>query len=168
MINKILILFIVSLPLFSASGETDIIQRVFNFTLFAGIIYYLVFDKAVAFLKGRSEDIKSKIEESKNKLEDLKKEEKLSKKSIQKAEERALDIEKDSKNTVKLIQTKIKKDTKTRIEDLTKSYNQKAEVSNKKASMQVVEEVLNEDVFSNSIDSLKQDVIVGLINKKVA
>ena len=168
MINRILILLIISLPLFSSSGETDIFQRTFNFVIFAYIIYALVFDKAVAFLKERSENIKSKLEESKDKLSALKKEEKVSKNSIKKAEEKALEIEEDSKNTAKLIKTKIENDTKSRIKDLKKSYEQKAEVSNKKASLGVVEEVLNESVFSNSIDSLDQDVIVDLINKKVA
>jgi F-type H+-transporting ATPase subunit b len=168
LINKILLLTIISLPLFSSSSETDIFPRVFNFVIFAYIIYYLVYDKAVSFLKERSKNIDSKIKESENKLEALKKEEKASKNSIKKAETKSLEIIEDAKNTVKLIQAKIKKDTTTRIEDLNKSYENKADVANKKASIQTVEEVLSENIFSKSIDSLSQDVIVELINKKVA
>lgn len=159
---------IVSLPLFSASGETDIFQRVFNFIIFAYIIYYLVYDKAVSFLKERSEGIKLKLEESEKTLEDLEKAQKKSKNSIKKAEKKSLEIEQDAKNTVKLIQSNIRKDTANKIEDLHKSYANKVEVANKKATIQVVEEVLSEDIFSKSIDTLPQDVIVELINKKVA
>lgn len=168
MFNKILFFLVVSVPIFSASGETDIFPRVFNFVIFAYILYILVFEKLSTFLKDRSQGIDDKMKESEQRLKSLKIEEENSKKEIKKAESLAKDIIEDAKKTSLLVQEQIQTSASEKLIHIKDSYEQRAEIENKKAIHSIVEKTLSDKIFTNSIDNLSQDIIVDLINKKVA
>ena len=59
--------------------EHDFWQRVLNFSIFAGLIYYLVANPIKEFFKGRSGDISNQIKEIEAKLQESKNEENLAK-----------------------------------------------------------------------------------------
>ena len=168
MLTRISILLLISLPLLASEGETDIIQRVFNFVIFAYILYVLIFDKLVAFLKDRTNGIEAKIKADEEKIESLKTEKDNSEKALIKADELSKQIVSDAENISISLVENIEKSTTLRVAALEKSYSQRAEIDNKKAMVEVVQEVLNETIFPSAIDGLSQNTIIDLINKKVA
>ncbi len=56
--------------------ETDYIPRIFNFTIFVGILYYLLANPIKNFFKGRKEGIANQLKEIEAKLQASKDEKK--------------------------------------------------------------------------------------------
>ena len=68
----LLLLCLSPMALFAAGEvnfkETDFIPRVVNFLIFVAILYYLVYDKLVAYFKSRKTDIEKQLQTAQDKL----------------------------------------------------------------------------------------------------
>jgi len=162
--------FFAPLALFAnsdSSVHTDIISRSLNFVVFFIIMWYLLASKLKAFFIGRKQGIQDQLD----KVQDLLK---ASKDKVLAAEEKLKDaknlsvkIIEGASSDVKLIEEKIKINTKKEIDLLNKHQEQRMQSQTKKEKFEALNEVLNE-LFDDKNMSLSQDELARIIIKKVA
>jgi F-type H+-transporting ATPase subunit b len=162
----------VLVPVFLFASEeakegTDIVARVINFSIFAGILYYLIADKVKAFFTGRTQEIADKLSSLQSKVEETKELKQKAAQKVKESEEEAKELVELAHKEAELQIEKLKEASKHDIENLVKSYESKKEVLEKKMTSEVVSEVV-ENLFSNDGISLTEDELVNIINKKVA
>lgn len=167
--NKILlVVFISSSFLFGSSIETtDFIPRVVNFTIFAGIIYYLIADKLKEFLGSRQEEIRSKLSEAQEKLANSKKQKLQAFTKIQESEKMALEIIKVAKDECKNIKKQYKEQTNQSLASMKRTYEDRMLLDARRVKIEVTKEILDEFV-DDSFSSISQEQIINIINSKVA
>ncbi len=169
---KLLTALLLLVPVFLFASEeakegTDIVARVINFAIFAGILYYLIADKAKEFFTGRTKEIADKLSSLQSKVEETKELKQAAAQKLKKSEEEAKELISLAKKEAELQIEKLKNDAKQDLKNLEKSYTSKKEVLEKKMSSEVVSEVI-EELFSSNGISLNEDELVNIINKKVA
>ena len=169
---KLLTAFFVLVPVFLFASEeakdgTDIVARVVNFAIFAGILYYLIADKVKAFFTGRTKEIANKLSSLQTKIEETKELKQKALQKVKESEEEAKELVELAYKEAELQIEKLKEASKQDIENLVKSYKAKKEVLEKKMTSEVVSEII-ESLFSNNGISLSGDELVNIINKKVA
>ena len=169
---KLLTTLLLLVPVFLFASEeakegTDIVARVINFSIFAGILYYLIADKVKAFFTGRTKEIADKLSSLQSKVEETKKLKQQAAQKVKESEEEAKELVELAHKEAELQIAKLKENSKQDIENLIKSYESKKEVLEKKMTSEVVSEVI-EELFSNDGVSLNEDELVNIINKKVA
>jgi F-type H+-transporting ATPase subunit b len=162
----------VLVPVFLFASEeakegTDIVARVINFSIFAGILYYLIADKAKAFFTGRTKEIADKLSSLQSKVEETKELKQQVAQKVKDSENEAKELVELAHKEAELQIAKLQESSKNEIENLVKSYESKKEVLEKKMASEVVSEVV-EGLFSNDGLSLSEDELVNIINKKVA
>ncbi len=170
-----LLLSLVALPtLLLANGEhhvtmmdSDFKYRVLNFTIFAGLVYYLVANPIKAFFSGRSENISNQLVEIEEKLNASKNERRLAEENVAKAENKAKEIISDAEKESKLLASAIIEKSENTLSLLEKQLEEKQEVEVKKATKETINAVLN-DGFDNSDINIDETKVVSLISKKVA
>ncbi|VAY87732.1 ATP synthase F0 sector subunit b [hydrothermal vent metagenome] len=166
--NKILLLVCLSSILFGADiMETDFIPRVVNFLIFVGIAYYLIANQIKDMLNKRKEDIQQQLAQAQEKLANSKKQKIQASIKIQESEKLSLDIIKTAKDECKNIDKRYKKQTEQALLSIKKGYEDKMKLDTRRAKVEVTKEVLN-DFINDSFNSISQEEIVNIINKKVA
>jgi F-type H+-transporting ATPase subunit b len=166
--KKILLLITLSSFLFSSSLEgTDFIPRLVNFLIFAGIIYYLIADKIKDALNSRTTEIQTTLTQAQEKLSQSKKQKLQASNKAQESEKMSLDIIKVAKEDCKVITKKYKEQTKQSIISMKKVYEDRIDLEARQARIQSTQEILN-SLIDDSLDSLSQEQIINIINKKVA
>lgn len=175
-IKKIaLLLSLITLPaLVLANGEhhvtmmdSDFKYRVLNFTIFAGLVYYLVANPIKTFFAGRSEDISNRLLEIEEKLKASKQKGIVAEENLVKARKRAEDILNDAKKESKLLSANIAEKNDKSLSLLDKQLEEKQEVELKKATTKTIANLLNGG-FENSDINIDETKVVSLISKKVA
>jgi len=169
---KLLTALLLLVPVFLFASEeakegTDIVARIINFSIFAGILYYLIADKVKAFFTGRTKEIAAMLSSLQAKVEETKE---LKQKAVQKvkeSEEEAKEIIELAHKEAELQIEKLKEASKQDIQNLVKSFEAKKDVLEKRVTAEVVNEVI-EELFSKKGISLSEDELVNIINKKVA
>jgi len=169
---KLLTALLVILPVFLFASEeakegTDIVARVINFTIFAGILYYLIADKVKAFFTGRTKEIAEKLSSLQAKVEETKELKQKAAQKVKESEEEAKELIELAQKEAEIQIKKLKENAEHEIENLVKSFEAKKEVLEKKMTAEVVSEVV-EELFSKNGLSLSEDELVNIINKKVA
>ena len=147
--------------------ESDFKYRVLNFTIFAGLVYYLVANPIKAFFVGRSEDISNQLAEIEEKLKASKDKRLLAEENLLKAEKRAEEIISDAGKEAKLLSANIAEKNENSLALLEKQLKEKQEVEVKKATKATIDAVLNGG-FENSDINVDETKVVSLISKKVA
>ncbi len=150
----------------SGSNEnTDIVVRVINFAIFAGILYYLIAKPVRAAYNARIERIAAGLSaaEQKAKQSEAEKDEAL--KRLTKAEADAKSLVEVAQNEARIASEKVAKEAKDEVANLTKSFEEKKKLEEKKATRKTVNSVLD-DIFDSSVNSSEQ--IFGSILKKVS
>ncbi len=168
--RKILFIIIALTPLTllaSDTVETDIKQRVFNFVIFAGILYYLLAEKLKTFLSDRTKSIQNELDEVQNTLEESKNKIDEANLNLEESKIIASKLVSQAQNDVNSIKQKIKKTYDDEIESLSKSYDDKLSIETKKSKEIVVNEVLSEVLSENNI-RITQDDLVNIVLKKVS
>jgi len=150
-----------------AKEGTDIVARVINFSIFAGILYYLIADKAKAFFTGRTKEIADKLSSLQSKVEETKELKQQVAQKLQDSQGEAKELVKLAEKEADMQVAKLQENSKHDLENLQKSFESKKEVLEKKMSAEVVGEVI-EELFGNDGISLNEDELVNIINKKVA
>lgn len=174
--NIALLLSLVALPtLVLANGEqhhvtmmdSDFKYRVLNFTIFAGLVYYLVANPIKAFFAGRSEDISNQLVEIEEKLKASKNARLKAEDNLVKAEKKAEEIIANAGKEAKLLASAITEKSENSLIALEKQAQEKQEVEVKKATKATISSILNGG-FENSDVNVDETKVVSLISKKVA
>ena len=168
--KSIIIVGLLPIVLFANEGAhegTDIVARVINFAIFAGILYYLVADKIKAFFTGRTQEIAQKLSSIEKKIEETKKAREEAQKKLEESKEKAAELVEIAKKEAKMQIDKMKATLQSDIEHLHRAYESKKEIAEKKMKQEVVAEVIDE-LFGEKGIKLTEAELVKIINKKVA
>ena len=147
--------------------NSDFFYRVFNFTIFAGLVYYLVANPIKDFFRGRSEGIANRLKEIEEKLQAVKDAKKEAEANLLKAESKAQEIVSDAANEAKLLSSSIANKNESILNMMDKQAVEKQLLESKKATRATIDNLLN-DGFGNDDIAIDEAKVVSLISKKVA
>ena len=147
--------------------NSDFLYRVLNFSIFAGLLYYLAANPIKAFFVGRSEGIANQLEEIEAKLQASKNERLAAEENLAKAEEKAKELVADAANEAKILATNIAEKNATLLSQLEKQALEKQELETKKAMRSTIDSVLNDGITNDDI-TVDESKVVSLISSKVA
>lgn len=153
---------------FAQTGrETDYFPRVFNFVIFASLLYYLVANPIKYFFKGRSSDIAKQLNEIEEKLQAAKDEKKEAQNRLKSSEKKADEIIVDAKAEAVILAEKIATANKNELSLLEKQLEEKMTLEERKSAREAIDEVLSENITTNDIN-LDEKKVIDIISKKVA
>jgi len=160
---------VVPLTLFAsdANVETDILERTVNFFIFAAIIYYLLADKLKAFFVDRTKSIQADLDKVQDLLKASEKNVSDAKLKIENAKKVAEELIESANSDVEVIKQKVEDAVEQEISFLSKSFNEKTELEQRKVKKEVVQNVLNQLLSDENI-ALSQSELTNIISKKVA
>ncbi|NQY52237.1 MAG: F0F1 ATP synthase subunit B [Campylobacteraceae bacterium] len=164
------ILAFAPLALFASSEgavETDIIQRTVNFVIFAAILWYLLADKIKAYFAGRTLEIQSELDKVQDTLNASQAKFDEVKKQLEDAKILAAEIVEDAKEDINSVKTKVIAAVDAEIVNLAKNFDSKIEVETRKAKKEIVSEILEELLNSDSL-AMSEEELANLVIKKVA
>jgi len=147
--------------------ESDFVPRLFNFIIFASLIYYLVASPIKGFFKGRSEGISAQLNEIEEKLQAAKDEKKEAQNRVKESEKKAEEILVDAKAEAVLLSEKIAKANEEELISLEKQFSEKIALEERKSAREVIDEVLSENITNDDI-MIDEAKVVEIISKKVA
>ena len=176
-LNKIALTIIFVLPVvaIASSGgghdvtmnNSDFWYRVINFSIFAGLLYYLASGPIGDFFKGRKADIAGQLKEIEDKLQASKDEAKEAEKKLLKSEAKAKEMVVDSANEAKILADNILKKNEEALFVLNKSLDEKIELEGKKMAKDVINKLLQDGINSDDI-AVDESKVISLVSKKVA
>ena len=144
--------------LFAGEHQYDIVPRVINFLIFAGILYYLIADKVKNFFESRKEEIASKFQEVESKLQESKATKRALEQKLEEAKAQAKEIVETAKVEAEHISNKIRSDVAEEIKIMEKVFEDTKEIEIKKAKKEAVAEFLKsvlKDVTISSDEAAK-------------
>ncbi|CAA6802092.1 MAG: ATP synthase subunit b [uncultured Sulfurovum sp.] len=147
--------------------NSDFFYRVLNFSVFIGILYYLIANPIKEYFVGRSEGIANQLEEIEEKLQASKNERLLAEENVVKSEEKAKEIVSDAGNEAKLLSANIAEKNDVALTLLEKQAVEKEALASKKATQATIDTLLN-DGFDNSDIAVDEAKVVSLVSGKVA
>lgn len=144
----------------------DIVARVINFIIFAGILYYIIAEPIKKAYNNRIASISSRLEavDKKLKASAIQKEQSL--KSLHEARSLAENIINTAKKEVEILTAKVYSNMQNEIAFLEKSFEEQKEFEERKAVKSAVREIMNE-VLSDDCLSINQDKFTNIVLKKV-
>ena len=153
---------------FKLTGRVDDFwQRVINFGIFSGLVYYLSAGPIATFFKGRQADIASQLKKIEDKLQASKNKEKEAEERLSHSKEKAKELVADSAKEAKILVSNIDKKSKEALAVLDRSLDEKMELESKKMTKNVVTQLLIDGINSDDI-TVDESKVVSLISKKVA
>lgn len=153
---------------FAQTGrETDFWPRVFNFTIFAALLYYLLANPIKNFFKGRSEGIAAQLNEIENKLQAAKDEKKEAQNRLDESAKRAEEILVDAKAEAVILAEKIATANQNDLALLDKQLEEKMSLEERKSAREAIDEILSDNITNDDI-MLDEAKVVEIISKKVA
>ena len=153
---------------FAQTGrETDFLPRVFNFTIFAALLYYLLANPIKNFFKGRSEGIAAQLNEIEKKLQAAKDVKKEAQNRLDESEKRAEEILVDAKAEAVLLADKIATSNQNDLVILDKQLEEKMSLEERKSAREAIDEILSDNITADDI-MLDEAKVVEIISKKVA
>lgn len=147
--------------------ENDFIPRIVNFTIFAGVLYYLLANPIKNFFKGRSQGIEAQLAEIQKRLQDAKDEQKEAQSRLENSENRAEEIIADAKAEAVYLSEKIALDSQNELSMMDKQFDEKLSLMQRKSARAVIDEVLNDNITNSDI-ILDEKRVIDIISKKVA
>jgi len=164
-----MILALLSISIFASEhgGETDIIQRTFNFLVFAGIVYYLVAEPLKNFLVGRTTSIENEFKDNAIKIAEVQSNKETAEKNLNQAKRQAGIIISDAKKEATLISDKMMKMADQEIEMLIKQQSELESLAENKMVKSVVDEVI-QDIIKNGNIGLDQNSLTKTLLTKVS
>jgi len=153
---------------FAQTGRhTDFVPRIFNFLVFAGLIYYLVASPIKDFFRGRREAIAGQLNEIESKLQEAKEAQKSAEQALAESEVEAKEILQDSEKEAKLLAQRLEESRAKELELLEKLYEERIEHEERRMVKETIDAVLNENITADDIP-LSEKQVVEIIAKKVA
>ena len=153
---------------FAQTGrETDFWPRVFNFVIFASLLYYLLANPIKNFFKGRTEGISAQLNEIEMKLQAAKDEKKEAQNRLEESENRAKEIIADAKAEAVILAEKIATSNENDLAILDKQFEEKIALEERKSAREAIDEILSDNITNDDI-MLDEAKVVEIISKKVA
>lgn len=153
--------------LMQTGRESDFWPRVFNFTIFVALLYYLTANPIKDFFKGRAAGIASQLSEIEEMLEAAKNEKKEAQARLNASEKKAEEIIADAKSEAVILAEKIATANANELALLEKQLEEKMAFEERKSARETIDEVLSENITTEDIN-LDESKIVDIIAKKVA
>lgn len=157
----------VSRYMLQTGRENDFWPRVVNFTIFAGILYYLLANPIKNFFKGRSAGIAAQLSEIEEKLQAAKDEKKEAEARLEASEKKAEEILVDAQAEAGLLAEKIATANANELKLLEKQLEEKMALEERKSARETIDEVLGENITAEDIN-IDENKVVDIITKKVA
>ena len=160
---------ITPLALFASdsSVQTDILERTVNFFIFVAILYYLLADKIKTFFVDRTKSIQSDLDKVQDMLKASEKKVADAKQEVENAKQVADELIASANADVEAIKTKVENAVEQEITYLSKSFDEKTDLEQRKVKREVVKNILNQLLSDDSI-ALSQDELANIVLKKVA
>lgn len=153
---------------FAQTGrETDFWPRVFNFVIFASLLYYLLANPVKNFFKGRTEGISAQLNEIEMKLQAAKDEKKEAQNRLEESENKAKEIIADAKAEAVILAEKIAIANENELAILDKQFEEKIALEERKSAREAIDEILSNNITNDDI-MLDEAKVVEIISKKVA
>ena len=153
---------------FAQTGRhTDFIPRIFNFLVFAGLIYYLVASPIKDFFRGRKEGIAAQLNEIESRLQEAKDLQKAAEQAVVESELKAKEIIDDSKKEAALLAQRMEVSREKDLALLEKLHEEKMEHEERRMVKETIASVLDENITGDDIP-LSEKQVVKIIVKKVA
>ena len=181
--KKTVIFFVLFLPLFALAAqhgdggsssyfaktgrEYDIGPRIFDFAVFAAIMYYFIAGPIKAYFSGRKAGIAGQLNEIEQKLQDAKNSEKDAKTALNKSQAQASEIINDAKKEAELIKQKAADELEKELAHVQSQYDEKLEFEERKMAKETIDDILSSNISSDDIP-LNENQVVDIISKKVA
>ncbi|SFV54621.1 ATP synthase F0 sector subunit b [hydrothermal vent metagenome] len=147
--------------------ETDYIPRIFNFTIFIGILYYLLANPIKNFFNGRKEGIANQLKEIEAKLQASKDEQKEAEARVEESKVKAEDIIKTANKEAEILSAKIAENSDKELILIDKQYEDKIILEERKVARETIDEVLYENISNDDIH-INGKKVINLISGKVA
>jgi F-type H+-transporting ATPase subunit b len=150
-----------------AGRSTDFLPRVFNFLIFAGILYYLLANPIKNFFKGRKEGIANQLKEIEKKLQASKDERKEAEARVEESKKRAEEIIETAGKEAQILAARIADNSVKELEVLEKQFDEKTTLEERKVIREAIDEILSSNITNDDIH-LNENKVIDLISKKVA
>ena len=166
-LSKLLIVNIILLNAIFAAGETnyDIVPRLANFIIFAGLLYYLVGSKLKGFLSDRSNAIAAHLTAVEDKIRQSKQALNQAKKESQDAQGLAIQIKTENEKQIAMFLERKERDKQDQLRVLSLNAQEHKSIMYRKMLQTVTQETLKE-VFKDAL-SADDKVFVQSMLKKV-
>ncbi|MBN2721359.1 MAG: F0F1 ATP synthase subunit B [Campylobacterales bacterium] len=152
---------------FAMTGrETDFVPRVFNFLIFAGILYYLLANLIKDFFVGRQDGIANQLKDIESRLQLAKKQQKDAQNMVKESEKKAKEIVADAKKEALFLSDKVMQNNVQELSFLDKQLEEKMELESRKSARETINEVLNENITNDDI-VIGENRVVSMISNKV-
>jgi F-type H+-transporting ATPase subunit b len=149
------------------SGETDIVPRVINFSIFASILYYLLANPIKEYFSGRTNEIADRLSAIQDKLKESEEAKKEAQDKLKDSDNIAVDLVNTAKSEADMLVAKIEENSKINLENLKKSHDDRIEIEEKKMTKEVVTEIVD-GMFNDGKIDLDSSDLLNIIKKKVA
>lgn len=154
---------------FNMTGrENDFLPRIFNFLIFAGILYYLIANPIKNFLSNRSDAIAKQLREIEEKMKTAEKNKKDAMSKLKDSEKKAKEIISDAKKEALVLSEKIMLTNASELENLSKQFDEKTVSETRKSTKSTIDSILNENIDNNDISINDKQVISAISTKVVA
>jgi len=153
---------------FAQTGrETDFWPRVFNFIIFASVLYYLIANPIKDFFVGRKEGIAAQLKEIEEKLQASKDEQKDAQTRLDESGKKSEQIIEDAKKEAILLAQKIAEANVNELALMDKQLEEKVTLEKRKSARDAIDEILSENITNDDI-LIDESKVVDIISKKVA
>lgn len=176
-LNKIALAIAFVLPVIAmASGaehhevsmsNSDFWYRVLNFSIFAGLLYYLLANPVKVFFKGRQEGIAKKFKEIEEKLNASKEAAKVAEENLVASQTKADELKADSVSEGTILAENIAKKNADTLASMDKQSVEKMEHESKKMAKNTIDTILKDALSTDDI-AIDESKVVSLVSKKVA
>ncbi|TLD96029.1 F0F1 ATP synthase subunit B [Helicobacter jaachi] len=147
--------------------DSDFIQRVINFVIFAAILWYFAFDSIKGIFVNRRNAIAARLQEVQDTLHKAKQEKELAQKRLEESKERAKEIVNAAKQEAYLVEQKYNEQIKKDIEMFKYALEANMELEKRRAIQESVSALLNE-LMQDSQVQLNKDDYVNIITKRIS
>jgi F-type H+-transporting ATPase subunit b len=147
--------------------SSDFVPRIFNFLIFAGLLYYLIAEPVRNFFQGRRERIASQLKEIEARLQEAKEARKAAEQNLAESEKKAKEILEDAEKEAALLTERYKELGQRELEALERQFRERIELEERKMQRETIVELLDENIAIDDIPLTGSQVIETLA-KKVA
>ena len=147
--------------------ESDFWPRVFNFVIFASLLYYLIANPIKNFFIGRKEGIAAQLQQIEEKLQASKDAKKEAHARLDESEKKAEQIIADAKKEATYLAQKIAEANENELAIMSKQLEEKMTLEERKSAREAIDEILSENITNDDI-MLDETKVVDIISKKVA
>lgn len=147
--------------------ETDFIPRIFNFMIFAGLLYYLLANPIKNFFTGRQKGISDQLKEIEAKLQASKEEKKEAEARIEESKKKYEEIIETAGKEAEFLAAKIADTSDNELKTLEKQYGEKSTLEERRVIREAIHDVLSNNINNDDIH-LDDKKIIDLLDKKVA